>query len=142
MSLAPGQINLPFQIAVLIVILAAYVLRRMKKLLYHGITMAVAALMSLFSFLIVMLPSAVGLVGEFIPTHSFNYLSLAIVVHIALGITTGILALRILAAWRFRPTVQYCTKLRRTMRATLVIWLTTLAMGVMVYLFLYRFLPW
>jgi len=126
----------------LIVILAGYVLRRMKKLFYHGITMAVAALVNFFSFLIVMLPFSISLLSDFVPTHSFNYLSLVLIIHMALGITTGILALRILAAWRLRSTVQYCAKLKKTMRATLVLWLTTLAMGLVVYSFLYGILSW
>jgi uncharacterized membrane protein YozB (DUF420 family) len=104
--------------------------------------MAVAALMSLFSFLIVMLPSSISLFSEFIPTHSFNYLSLVLIVHMALGITTGIPALRILAAWRMRFTVEYCAKLRKTMRATLVLWLATLVMGVLTYSYVYGILSW
>jgi len=142
MSLAPGQINLPFQIAILIVILAGYTLRRMKKLLYHGITMTVAALMSLASFLIVMLPSSISLVGQFIPNNFLSYLSLALMVHMALGIATGILALSILATWKMRSNTQYCAKRKKAMRATLVLWLTTQAMGVLTYSFLYGILAW
>ena len=139
MSLAPGQINLPFQIVILIIVLAGYTLKRMKKLLYHGITMAAAAIMSLFSFLIVMLPSSVGLV-EFIATYPSSRLSLVLVTHMIMGITTGILALWILAVWRFRSNVQDCSKRRMAMRITLILWLATLAMGIVTYLYLYGIL--
>lgn len=136
MSLQPGQVDVGFQIAVLIAILLGYSLKLMKKLLYHGVTMAVAAFMNLASFVVVMLPTSGDLI-LFVAVNPYSRLSLAFVVHMALGIVTGILALWILVAWRFRRSVKDCIKRKMIMRVTIVFWLATWAMGFVTYLYLF-----
>lgn len=125
-----AQINLVFQIAILIVLSLSLVLKNKKKLFSHGATMLIAVILNTVSFILVMLPSSLKL------NYAFNVFSTVTLAHVILGVLAEIFAIWLVVSWRFR-SVQYCTRRRKIMRATSALWLMALILGILVYIFLY-----
>jgi uncharacterized membrane protein YozB (DUF420 family) len=112
----------------------SYGLKRKRKYSGHGITMLVTVLMNAGSFLLVMLPSLLGLatVTELTP------LSISMVVaHACLGSATMALGLWLVGSWHLQSSIQGCTRRRKIMRLTFIAWLVTLLLGVLLYMSLY-----
>ena len=64
------------------------------------------------------------------PTSAVGLLS---PIHAAMGSVAAGLAVWIMGAWRFRRSTQFCAPKKRVMYATLVVWLVSLALGILLY---------
>jgi uncharacterized membrane protein YozB (DUF420 family) len=128
-----ATINLSLQIAVFFLLMGGYKLKRMKKFRQHGIAMFTAVVLHTISILVIMIPSF----SVIIP-GSFPVIVLAVTsLHGILGILTEILGVFIVASWRLRTSLQYCTPKKKLMRFTLILWLSALILGILVYLHFY-----
>ncbi len=76
-----------------------------------------------------MAPSLVALVLE---GHAITT-SLFAIVHAAAGTTTAVLGVWIVGGWRLRKSTKFCAPKKKYMRATLVLWLVTLSLGIIFY---------
>jgi uncharacterized membrane protein YozB (DUF420 family) len=139
MDLFVSQINLVFQIIILAIFSTSFLLKKMKKLFLHGITMAVATILSLISFLLVMFPSLLSL-NEFLVNYPYNQLAIIVFAHSILGAIVEILALALVITWRLRSNVKYCSRKKILMRVTFILWLVALILGILVYLYAYGYI--
>jgi uncharacterized membrane protein YozB (DUF420 family) len=97
--------------------------------------MLVAVLLNLASFALVMLPSWISL--EIIRTQPLHYFSLAVLGHAVLGALGVILGLWIVLSWHLQSSTQGCMGKRKMMRLTIVLWVATLIIGIVLYRYLY-----
>jgi uncharacterized membrane protein YozB (DUF420 family) len=116
------------------VFLASLVFKWKRRYLIHGTLMLVAAISYLASFLWSMSYAASEYsVTEVIDALFANSLTLSVfAIHTLLGVLSGLLAIWILGSWRLRPT-HFCTKNRKKMRYTAILWISSFIMGVLLY---------
>ncbi|MDH7563329.1 MAG: DUF420 domain-containing protein [Candidatus Bathyarchaeota archaeon] len=133
--LIPPQINAALQIAILVILSASMGFKRKKKYRQHGALTLIATVLNLFSFLLVMLPSALG--KEIVQTQPFHAVSVAILSHSVVGAVTVLLSVWLVAAWRLRSETKDCFKRKNLMRATIALWMLSLVLGFLVYAYLY-----
>jgi uncharacterized membrane protein YozB (DUF420 family) len=128
-----SQINLAFQIMILVILFVTLALWQKHKNFLHGLTMLIAVVLNIASFLVIMLPS---LLSMGIPQLS-DVVSLVIFAHVTLGVTTMILGLWLVGSWHLQSSVQNCAAKKKVMRLTAVLWLVALLLGVLLYVYLY-----
>jgi hypothetical protein len=126
--------SLTFQIIVLFLLVYGYWLKRKLKFRQHGITMAAAVVLHLAMVFYIMIPSFVLAVvpDYFVP----NPLSLVSVVGVIHGITGAIalsLGVWFVASWHFRMNLQGCFNKKKIMLKTMVVWIISLAFGIILY---------
>ncbi len=109
--------------------------KRKNKYWQHGALTLVATVLNLFSFLLVMLPSALG--KEIILTQPFHIVSIVILFHSAIGAVTVLLSVWLVAAWHLQSAPKDCFKRKNLMRVTIVLWTLSLILGYLLYTYLY-----
>jgi uncharacterized membrane protein YozB (DUF420 family) len=132
-----ATVSLVLQIVILVLLVGSVGLKGRKKFRQHGITMLIAVVLHTITILLIMIPSFV--IG-FIPYFSTNIsdaVSIIAIVHGAAGILAEVLGVWIVTFWRLRKSLQYCAPRKKLMRVTLILWLTALFLGVLLYLSLY-----
>lgn len=134
--LLAAQINLVFQVFILLVILAGWALKKRAKLFLHGVTMLIGVILNTISFILVMGPSLLSL-GPTLRDYPLNRLSIVTVGHAALGSTVEILALWTVASWHLQSSIQGCVKKKKIMLLIMILWLTALFLGILLYVLLY-----
>ena len=128
------QVNVVFQIAITIILLASISLKLERKYVLHGMTMLIAMVLNVLSFLLVMLPSLLGLV--IIRTQPLHVVSIAALIHACVGAVSIVLGLWIIVLWHLQSSTKNCVKRKKMMRLTLILWLLALAVGIVLYMFL------
>jgi len=129
-----AQVNAVFQIIIATILLGSLVLKKKHRYFLHGVTMLVAVVLNVFSFLLVMLPSLLGL--AIIEAQPLNAVSVVALVHACVGAVCIILGAGVVASWHLKSSTQGCVKRRSMMRLVLVLWLSAFAVGVVLYAFL------
>jgi len=128
-----ATVSLVLQIVVLILLFGSLGLKGKKKFRQHGITMLIAVVLHTISILTVMIPSFGA-----ITSGNFSAVVSAITyVHGITGILAEVFGAWIVASWRLRTSLQYCAPKKKLMRITLILWLTTLLVGILLYLHFY-----
>jgi len=131
------QINLIFQILILVVISASMrSLKKRRNSLSHGKMMALAVTLNMLSFALVMGPSMLGL-QHFIVSKPLNIISMVTLIHASLGAVAEILGIWVAVSWRLESTIAKCVRKRKIMQVTLVLWLISLFSGFLLYILLY-----
>jgi hypothetical protein len=125
--------SLILQIAVLAFLTIGYEYKRKFKFRQHGITMLTAFLLHLAAILTIMIPSFVLALVPITIQKPGGVTSILSSAHAIAGSIAIILAGWIVGSWRLRPSNQYCAPKKKAMRKTLLIWLLTLAIGIMLY---------
>jgi uncharacterized membrane protein YozB (DUF420 family) len=128
-----SQINLAFQIMILVILFVTLALWQKHKNFLHGLTMLIAVVLNIASFLVIMLPSLLSMGIPQLP----DVVSLVIFAHATLGVTTMILGLWLVGSWHLQSSVQNCAAKKKVMRLTAVLWLVALLLGVLLYAYLY-----
>ena len=132
-----AQINLLFQIVILVVVLSGLVLKKFRKLLLHGRMMFLGAILNLISFLTVMGPSllSLGVSG----TEQFSERSVIVLAHASTGSVALVVACLVTVRWRLKSSIDDCVKRKPVMRLVAVLWPVALVLGVLLYMILYLF---
>jgi uncharacterized membrane protein YozB (DUF420 family) len=131
-----SQANIVLQIVIFAAVLVGFAFAKRGKSLVHGVMMLVAVLLSLFSFLWTMEPTLLNL-EQFITSHPADRISLVTIVHGVLGGTVEILGVWLVASWGFRKSVARCTRKRRIMLLTMILWAIVFSLGLLLYVLLY-----
>jgi hypothetical protein len=126
------QYNFYLQIAFLAVVFASLVLKKQKKFRSHGITMLTAVVLHLISVAAVMIPSYLNLL-PLVSEGTLGAPVIAALVHGVIGILTLALAVWIVASWRLRQSLKYCMPKKNAMRVTLVLWVISIVLAVLMY---------
>lgn len=129
--------TLIFQIVVLVLLIGGYWLKRVKKFRQHGITMLTAVVLHIIMILTIMLPSFVLAIIPHILADKSAVLTIVAPLHGIMGITAAVLGVWIVASWRLRTSLRYCTPKRKLMLLTLILWLIALLLGILLYLHFY-----
>jgi len=127
-----AQYNLYLQIVFLAVVFVSLVFKKQKNFRLHGITMLVALVLHIISVLVVMIPSYLSL----LPQVSQSIMSapvVTILVHGVIGSLTVALAIWIVASWRLRQSLKYCMPKKKAMRVTLILWVITIILAILLY---------
>jgi uncharacterized membrane protein YozB (DUF420 family) len=133
-----AQINLGLQIAILVLLSVSILLKNMRRLLAHGVTMSVATFLNLASFLVIMLPSLLNI--EALKTDPYSIISILAIAHASLGMITIIFSIWLVGTWHFQSSTQNCVRRKKMMRTTLILWSTVLLLGFALYYLLYHYL--
>jgi len=133
-----AEMNLILHIIILVVLFVSLELKFMKRLFLHGATMLIALVLHVISFILVMWPSF-----RLSYPYGYNTFSFITVTHAILGGTTLILAIWLIASWRFQRSLKSCSKRKNKMLLVFVMWVIALLLGILLYLYLYTTLvPW
>jgi uncharacterized membrane protein YozB (DUF420 family) len=132
-----ATIGLIFQVAILFLIFVGYTLMTKTRFRYHGIIMLIAVALHIIMILGLMVPSFVLAIIPLITENSTNVGVMLAPIHIIPGTIAAVLGVWIVSSWRLREPLQYCAPKKRIMVVTLILWVTALVIGVLVYLGLY-----
>ena len=129
-----ADVNLILHVVILVMLFVGLGLRFMKRLFLHGVTMFVALVLHIVSFLLVMWPSF----RLFYPLlYGYNRFSFITVTHAVLGGVALILAIWLVASWHFQHSVKSCVRRKKVMLLVFAMWIIALLLGILLYLYLY-----
>jgi len=131
-----SQANLVLEIIILIVLFAAFALKRKGKFLEHGRTMLAGVVLNILSFAIVMGPAFLSLGQNGLFDHP-GRLYLVTLVHAGLGGTALVLGVFLVASWHLQASTQNCMRRKKIMRLTFMLWILALILGILLYMILY-----
>ena len=132
--------NLVLQILTLTLLLAGFILKRRGKFIQHARIMLVAVVLNAVSFLLVMGPSLLGSLLDrfgFFARDPLGEFSIVTAIHVALGTVAEILGIWIVSSWHLSSSFNKCSRRKKVMRATLILWTTALVLGVLLYFLKY-----
>jgi len=132
-----ATVSLVFQVAVFVLLLGGWTLKKMRRFRAHGVFMMVGVALHLVVIWVLMVPS---FVAAFVPMGTSVNLSLRVIafVHAGLGISAAALGVWLVAGWRLRRSLDYCVPKKRWMRWTFYVWFSALILGFILYLSLFR----
>ncbi len=124
-----ATVSLAFQLGVLALLLVGFEFKQRLRFRLHGIFMLTAVTLHLIIIGAIMVPSFVAIYLEKAPIMTILFAPF----HAAAGTATGILGVWIVGGWRLRQSTKFCAPKRKFMRATFILWLVTLSLGVIFY---------
>lgn len=131
-----SQANLVLEIVILMVLFAAFALKRKGNYLKHGGMMLAAVVLNILSFVLVMGPALFSLVQNGLFDHP-GRLYFVTLVHAGLGGTALVLGVFLVASWHLQASTQNCMRRKKIMRFTFVLWVLALILGILLYTLLY-----
>lgn len=132
-----ADINLILQIIMLLFLIIGMVYKNKRKFKMHGGIMGIAVILHILTFLTVMGPPFF---------ESFNYYITATsdlrvqttLAHAVPGAIAMILGIILVGAWALRPSnIAACSRMKRLMDITVLLWLVSLIFGIATYLVFY-----
>ena len=133
-------INLVLQIVILGMLALAISLRIVKSFRKHGIVMVSAFVLHVIAFLLVMGPSFLGW-ESFVISHLANKLSAVMLLHVIMGGSSIALGAWLVGSWHLQSSTQGCVKRKPIMRITILLWVASLILGILLFRLLYPTLP-
>ena len=131
-----ADLNLIIQLMMLCVLIFGRSRAKGKNFGLHGRMMAVAVVLNAASLATVMLPSLMLGLG-FLVTNSTNPISIITILHAIIGTIAELLGIYLVLKWRFSKTFVECIKNKRLMNPTIILWITTALLGVILYIGFY-----
>ena len=128
-----ATVSLIVQLAVLAMLLAGYRLRKQEKFRMHAFVMLAALATHLAIVFYIMVPSFVVALIPISLEKPTSILGILSPIHAALGSAAAILGVWIMGIWRLRKTTEYCVPKRKVMRATYIVWVVSLGLGIVLY---------
>jgi len=131
------DINLILQLVMLIIIVVGLVYKSKRKIKIHGGLMGIAVILHLISLFAVMLPSF-NKNYEYFRTATSELGVQTIWIHAVPGAIALILGIVLVAAWALRPSnIASCSRRKRIMDITTLLWLISLVFGIASYMVFY-----
>lgn len=127
--------SLILQLVILGLLIVSVGLKQKKLFRSHGMLMAASVVLHVISIVIVMAPSFGAIM--FTATRLSQMTIALSIVHGLLGLTALVLGVWLVAAWRFRQSIQYCAPKKRVMDVAFASWVTALVLGILLYFILY-----
>ena len=131
-----ATVSLVFQLAVLGLLLTGFELKRKTRFRHHGLVMLVALVAHLTVILAVMVPSFVLALVPITLENPTSVIGVLAPIHAAAGSIAAVLGVWVVGSWRLRRSLEFCAPKRKVMRATFIMWLVSLSLGVLFYLVL------
>jgi len=131
------DINLVLQAVMFLIIVIGLVYKKKRKFKMHGGLMGIAVILHVLSLLVVMGPSF---------SEGYDYFTTATSdlgvqttwIHAVPGAIAMILGIFLVGAWALRPSnLARCSRMKRLMDITTVLWLISLMFGISTYIVFY-----
>ena len=131
------DINLILQIVMFLIIVIGLVYKNKRKFKKHGGIMGIAVILHVLSFLLVMGPSLYENY-DFFTTATSDVGVQTTWIHAAPGAIAMIMGIILVGAWTLRPSnIAACSRMKRIMDITVLLWLISLIFGITTYLVFY-----
>ena len=131
-----ASLSLIVQIATVSIVISGYVMKRRGRFRDHGTLMLVAVAMQSVSFLLVMGPALLIIVGSGFVQRPL-LLSIVILVHASLGGTALATGIWITGSWHLQTSITNCIRKRKIMRYLIITWILALILGITLYVLTY-----
>jgi len=128
-----STVSLGIQIVVLGLLIGAVFLKTHKKYRQHGIVMFSALALHIVSILAVMVPSFRAYVGPGVINFS-DLWAIVTLVHVSAGFMTALFGIWLVGSWHLKTDIQGCFKKKRLMDVTLILWMLSIVLGILLYL--------
>jgi hypothetical protein len=128
-----ATVSLFAQLVVFALLLAGYELKRKMKFRMHGLVMLIALAAHIAIIFAIMVPSFVVALIPITIHNPGSPIGILSPIHAATGTVASVLGVWIMGSWRLRQSTEYCMPKRKLMRATFIVWLTTLTLGILLY---------
>jgi hypothetical protein len=128
-----STLSLGIQIVVLCLLIGAVFLKTHKKYRQHGIVMFSAVVLHIVSILAVMVPSFRAYVGPGVINFS-DLWAIVTLVHVSAGFMTALFGIWLVGSWHLKTDIQGCFKKKRFMDVTLILWMLSIVLGILLYL--------
>lgn len=133
-----GLASLLLQFLVLALLVYGYYLKRKLRFKSHGLAMAAATFLHLALIFAIMVPSFVlALIPVYVALEPLTLVSLVGLMHAITGTIAVILGVWLVAVWRFRRDFSGCFKHKKAMWPTMILWLITLVLGIVLFYVFY-----
>ena len=126
-------LNMLAQLVITGVLFVAIVYAKRREFRLHGLVIAAAVVLNGLSILLVMVPSALRIFSG----ASLSGFTLAVGVHVVLGMVAQLAGLYIVWGWRLREPGGTCFRLGGRMRSLSRLWTLMVVLGGLVYYMLY-----
>jgi len=126
-------LNMLAQLVITGVLFVAIVYAKRREFRLHGLVIAAAVALNGLSILLVMVPSALRIFSG----ASLSGFTLAVGVHVVLGMVAQLAGLYIVWGWRLREPGGTCFRLGGRMRSLSKLWTLMVVLGALVYYMLY-----
>jgi len=128
-----STISLGIQIVVLALLIGAIFLKSKNKYRQHGIVMFSAVVLHIVSILAVMVPSFRAYVGPGVINFS-DIWAIVTFVHVSTGLIAVLVCIWLVGSWHLKTDIKQCFRKKRFMDATLILWLLSILLGIMLYM--------
>jgi uncharacterized membrane protein YozB (DUF420 family) len=131
------DINLILQIVMFLIIVIGLVYKNKRKFKIHGGIMGIAVILHILSFLLVMGPSLYENY-DFFTTDTSELGVQTTWIHAVPGAIAMIMGIILVGAWALRPSnIAACSRMKRLMDITTLLWLISLIFGITTYMVFY-----
>jgi hypothetical protein len=129
-----SDIGLLLEIGVIATLLVGrFIFARKGKITSHGYTLTIAIVLHAISVLSIMIPSFARST-DILFTDFFSPAIILTWIHAPVGLLVLILGAYLVLEWRFKPPQDTCYKRVKLMRPLWLLWMLSLAMGILIYL--------
>ena len=136
-ALLETDINLLLQIVTFLIIVISLVYKSKMKFKIHGGLMAIAVILHIISFFAVMGPTF-SQAYDYFTTATSDLGVQTTWIHAIPGAIAMILGIFLVASWALRPSnLAACSRRKRLMDVTTLLWLVSLIFGIAAYLAFY-----
>ena len=131
------DINLILQIVMFLIIVIGLFYKNKRKFKIHGGIMGIAVILHILSFLLVMGPSLYENY-DFFTTDTSELGVQTTWIHAVPGAIAMIMGIILVGAWALRPSnIAACSRMKRLMDITTLLWLISLIFGITTYMVFY-----
>jgi uncharacterized membrane protein YozB (DUF420 family) len=131
------DINLILQIVMFLIIVISLVYKNKNKFKMHGVLMGIAVILHVLTFLTVMGPIFFGYFSEFVEYVSHPEIQTTWI-HAIPGAIAMIMGIMLVGLWALHPSnIAACSRRKRLMDVTVLLWLVSLIFGIATYILLY-----
>jgi uncharacterized membrane protein YozB (DUF420 family) len=128
-----ADINLILQIVMFLLLVIGLVYKSKRKFKIHGSLMGIAIILHVLTFLTVMVPPFLESFDYFVTTTSDFRVQMTLA-HAVPGAIAMILGIVLVEMWAIRPSnISTCSRRKRFMDVTTVLWLVSLIFGIATY---------
>jgi uncharacterized membrane protein YozB (DUF420 family) len=131
------DINLALQVIMFVIIVISLIYKNKKKFKIHGGLMGIAVILHILTFLTVMGPIFFGHFSAFVDYTSYPEIQTTWI-HAIPGAIAMIMGILLVGLWTLRPSnIAACSRRKRLMDITVLLWLVSLIFGIATYILLY-----
>ena len=131
------DVNLILQIITFVIVVISLFYKNKMKFKIHGVLMGIAIILHVLTFLAVMGPIFFGYFSEFVEYVSYPEVQTTWI-HAIPGAIAMVMGIMLVGLWALYPSnIAACSRRKRLMDITVLLWLVSLIFGIATYILLY-----